>query len=315
MTTDDSPKRRASNSSEWQAKRDDLAHKLRLTPLLPKSYPSSSYYETLDFFTDALGECINVSKVCGELRAPTTRHFWASVLYVEMIKRAVSLGMLAPHSAWSEQLIESWDYASVVNITRTLMEVRFAYFYIAVQECPEDEWQCRWDLFALHDNCARTYLVNQRDPEATEVLANKAEIGDEIRRRLMNNPHFQTYTVKQRRSFLKGESAYLKSLEDIATEAGMERSLYRWLNKIFSSHVHSYPLSFMRLAENRDSHRPTQTEESSISLCLSIAATMIIRSRDEMKFMFKDIIPAFAEAKKPSSEPIGRQFRESREQS
>jgi hypothetical protein len=43
------------------------------------------------------------------------------------------------------------------------METRLNFFYLCVDECLDDEWDCRWNLFNLHDTMARVALMIRKE--------------------------------------------------------------------------------------------------------------------------------------------------------
>lgn len=58
--------------------------------------PGKDYLERLDMLDNVVRECIWVSKCYAGIPAPEGRYFYASVLFVSMITRGVSLLNLAP---------------------------------------------------------------------------------------------------------------------------------------------------------------------------------------------------------------------------
>jgi hypothetical protein len=72
-------------------------------------------------------------------------------------------------------------------------------------------------------------------------------------------------------------------------KAGMEVETFRMLYILFSTHVHALPMSFYRLGgDNPERGRglPSPAEEGYSSLCLTLAATLIVASREEMHALF-----------------------------
>ena len=251
--------------------------------------PSDAYLQRVDILDNVVRECMYVSRGYAGIRSPTSRHFYASVLFTALITRGVSLAVLMPHTPWAEKRIEHWDYATATGITRTMLELRVAFFYLCTESCSEEEWQCRWNLFNLHDCVSRIRLFEAReDTSQIEALALQA---NELRDRLKSNVYFQSLATGHQRKLLHGQTAYLFSLEDIAERAGVEKSSFRWLYILFSSHVHGLPMSFYRIgegAEERGRGLPSPVEENYTSLCLSLASTFLVRTRDEVHELFLD---------------------------
>src|SRR5260221_4769271 len=209
--------------------------------------PSAGYMQSVQVLDSVVRHCMFLSRQYGGIRAPTSRHFYASVLFTALITRGVSLAIVAPHSPWATKLIEHWDYATATGIVRTLLELRFAFHYLCVDPCTDKEWNCRWNVLNLHDCTARRRLfeARQTDPEQVEGFEKQAE---ELRERLRNNSHFATLPPKQRKTLLKGQTAYLYPLDEIGERAGVAKSMFRWLLILFSSHVHGLPMYYYRIS-------------------------------------------------------------------
>lgn len=252
--------------------------------------PSESYRESLDVLDNVVRECMYVSKGYAGIPAPTGRHFYASVLFTVLITRGISLLTLAPHTPWADKKIEHWDYASLAGIVRTMIELRVAFYYLCAEECSEDEWNCRWNLFNLHDCVSRIRMFDALgDTEQVEGFKVHA---DELRARLTSNPFFNALDAKRHKKLLHGQTAYLFSLEEIAEKAGIAVNHFRWLYVLFSSHVHGLPMSFYRIGgDNTERGRglPSPVEDSYSSLCLSLASTLLVRTRDELHQLFEGL--------------------------
>lgn len=249
------------------------------------SPPSQDYLQAADMLDNVVRECMYVSRSYAGIKSPTSKHFYASVLFTALITRGVSLAQFMPFTPWVEKRIEHWDYASAAGITRTMLELRVAFYYLCVDSCTDDEWNCRWNLFNLHDCVSRIRLFSAVQ-NLEQVAAFEAH-ATELRQRLKTNPFFLSLQAGQQRKLLNGQTAYLMSLEDIAERTGIEKSTFRWLYVLFSSHVHGLPMSFYRIGD-RGRGLPSPTEEGYTSLCLSLASTFLVQTRDEVHDLFVD---------------------------
>ncbi|ALL66142.1 hypothetical protein K788_0003273 [Paraburkholderia caribensis MBA4] len=252
--------------------------------------PSPEYMERVHVLDNVVRDCMFVSQRYAGIRAPSSRHYYASVLFTALITRGVSLISLIPHSPWASKVIEHWDYASATGIVRTMLELRLAFYYLCVDECSADEWQCRWNLFNLHDCVSRRRLFEARGAEQAELDAFEMQ-AEELRSRLRGNAFFGNLPASQQRKLLHGQTAYLLSLEDIGEKAGVDKGTFRFLYVLFSSHVHGLPMSFYRIGagdEERGRGLPSPVEERYTSLCLSSASSLLVRTRDEVHTLFKE---------------------------
>lgn len=251
--------------------------------------PSTHYKERVAALDSVVRDCISVSRACAGIPSPTGSHFFASVLFTSLCTRAISVAVLAPFSPWPKKLIEHWDYASMATLTRSLLEIRLAFFYLCTEPCPENEWYCRWTVFNIHDCASRLRLFSEL-PNAPEDVAGFKEQLDELRARLRENSFFSAIPGNQQKQFINGDRAYLSPLEDIATRAGVDLHTFRWLYKFLSSHVHGLPMAFYRMGQQeRGRGVHSDTEEGYTSLCLSFVTSLLVRSRDEMNEKFKGV--------------------------
>lgn len=152
--------------------------------------PSESYLERLRMLDGIVRECIFVSRSYAGIPSPTSQHFYASVLFTLMITKCMSLLMLAPHTPWADKKVEHWDYSSMTGIARTIIELRIAFYYLCVDQCSEDEWQFRWNLFNLHDCTSRIRMFEVIENE--DQIEALREAAEELRVRLVANPFFAT---------------------------------------------------------------------------------------------------------------------------
>lgn len=242
---------------------------------------SESYQERIDALDEVIHHCIEVSHRLANIPSPTGSHFYASVLFTSLCSRGVSLAIIAPHSSWSKKIVEHWDYASTAGIARSILEVRLAFFYLCVEECSREEWECRWNIFNLHDCKSRARLFEEINSDAEDIAGFERQ-ADEIRSRLMNNTYFVSLPEKQRNKFLRGGDAYLFPLEQIAVKAGVDRHTFRRLYKLLSSQVHGLPMSFYRMGQQeRGRGVHSEVEENYTSLCLSLSVCSL---RPEMRW-------------------------------
>jgi hypothetical protein len=151
--------------------------------------PSESYLNSLGMLDSVTRDCINVSQGFAGISSPTGKNFYASVLFTAMITKSITLLNIAPLSDWSKKYIEHWDYGSMSNITRSLMETRCAFHYLCTENCTETEWNCRWNLLNLHDCISRKRLFEAQEDARDQVIGFDKQ-AEELRERLRNNIYF-----------------------------------------------------------------------------------------------------------------------------
>lgn len=261
--------------------------------------PSDHYMERVTALDNVVRECIHVSRSYSGIKSPTSQHFYASVLFTSLITRGVSLVTLAPHSPWASKVIEHWDYASVAGIVRSMLEARLAFHYLCVDSCSREEWECRWNIFDLHDCTSRKKLFDTMGSDQTEIEKFEKQ-REELCDRLRSNTFFMSLPTSQQKNLLNGKTAYLFPLEVIAERVGIGIPTFRMMYALFSSHVHSLPMSFYRIGgDNLERGRglPSPVEEGYTSLFLSFALTLLVGTRDEVHSIFASCLPPSLEQK------------------
>lgn len=252
---------------------------------------SPNYKKSLDLLDNVVRDCIMVSNQYGGIPAPTSQHFYASVLFTALISRGVSLAILAPRSPWSKKLIEHWDYASVASLARTMMELRAAFHYLCVDKCSREEWECRWNLLNLHDCTSRIRLFSESPRSESRQLEGFRAQAEELRERLKSNAFF--LTMRHQAKLLNGQTTYLYSIEDMLEKAGVEKGTYRYLNILFSSAVHGLPMSYYRMADQeRGRGLPSPVERHYTAMSLSFAASLLAATRYDVESLFKEAAAA-----------------------
>jgi hypothetical protein len=247
---------------------------------------SDDYMQVVDMLDNIVRECIYVSRSYSGIESPSAKHYYSSVLFTALVNKGITLAQIMPLTPWVDKKIEHWDYASAAGIVRTMLELRIAFYYLCSEKCDEKEWECRWNIFNLHDCTSRIRMFTaMENNEEVDLLSN---IADQIRTRLIENSFFESLPDKKKKAALNGQSAYLFPLEDIAEKAGIEKSQFRWLYVFLSSHVHALPMSFYRIGEERGRSLPTPVEEGYTKLCLSLASTFLVNTRDDVHFLFQD---------------------------
>jgi hypothetical protein len=248
--------------------------------------PSYEYHERIKALDSVVRECINVSREFAGIKSPTGAHYYASVLFTSLCSRGVTLAIMAPYSPWAKKKIEHWDYASMAGVTRSILEVRLAFYYLCAEQVGTDEWYCRWNIFNLHDCASRIHMFSEMPDSEDQVNGFEGQ-ADELRERLLGNSYFLSLPEKTQRHMLQGKKAYLFPLEEIGVKAGVDIHTFRWLYKLLSSQVHGLPMSFYRMEElNRGRGIHSESEERFTSLCLSFAISLLAAARDEMRNMF-----------------------------
>lgn len=248
--------------------------------------PTSAYSNALERLDGVVRTAIALSRSCGGIPSESGRHYYASVLFTTLLVRSVSLLQIAPLSNWAAKVIEHWDYASCSVIARTILEIRLCFYYLCVDQCDDDEWKCRWEAMNIHD-CAHRIKIFEALGQEGEAAEHR-KVMDRLIERIASNEHFKTLDSGRQKNIAKGKLAYLKSLEEIAEQAGLTVSEFRFFHVFFSTHVHGLPMSFYRVGEARGRGLPTEVESNYTAMCLELTASLVASCHAEIEDLFKD---------------------------
>jgi hypothetical protein len=248
------------------------------------------YQESLASFDSILVDAINVSQAVAG-RMTDAKPWWASVLFTRLCNTAMSLLVITPRSRLSRDDREHWDFSAIATLARNLVECYFVFFYLAVEPVDEDEWQCRLNLMHLHDCTTRLRMFRDFGSSDVEIKGFEAQV-EELRERLQKLHYFNALPEKQQKKFLKGDNAFLLSQDDLLSRMGEEIAPFRGMYRFLSTHVHSFPVSFYRMADqNRGRGLENTVEKGYIATTLSFAKEAIRRATKEMVAIFPDIDP------------------------
>jgi hypothetical protein len=246
------------------------------------------YYTTsLDNFTAALERSISTSGATVGLQAGK-RRYWASVLFTRLCTFSVSILSLCPGSKINLEGVH-WDFGAIAALSRNLFECALTFFYLAIEDVSEDEWMARLLVLQLHDCISRFRMFRDFDPH-DEQLKGFEEQANELRSKLEANKFFATLPEPLRKKLLKGERASILIQDEILERMGEETSHTRGYYRFLSSHTHSYPLGFYRMAEHgRGRGVENEIEKGYISSALEYCTEILRRSTDDMRRVFSDI--------------------------
>ncbi len=165
-----------------------------------------------------------------------------------------------------------------------------AFYYLCVENVPHDEWDCRWNLFNLHD-CISRKKIFETMGEDEEYLKKFDVEADELRTRLTSNAFFSSLDEKQQKRYFKGKEAYVMPKDEIVRRIGLEEAEYRMMYGFLSVHVHTLPMSFYRMGEQeRGRGIHSEIEERYTSACITWLTPILIRASEEMGAIFKEVI-------------------------
>ena len=246
---------------------------------------SQQYRDAVAALHEEVRQCLDASNHFAGIPSPTNQHYWGSVLFTGLCNRAMSLLSLVPHSPVAKKVIENWDYASAAMLTRTVLEMRLAFYYLCVERCPADESACRLNLVHLNDCENRRLMFADMDPAHPEV-EKLGRTGEMLRERLRASAYFSALPDGRQRYFLNGQTAFFETLEMIAAKCGTPLETFRFMYRFLSNHSHGWPMAFHRIGEERGRGVYTETEEGYTTMLLTFSRNVLNEARSEFEALF-----------------------------
>ena len=254
------------------------------------SRDASHYYaESLYEFDRAVLEPIRVSRAAAGRYGEEPRAWWASVLFTRLCTASVSLLHLAPASRFFKSPLNHYDSSATAALARNIMECYIMFFYLCVDPVSEEEWRARLNILYLNDCASRIRMFRDFNPEDPQLPLFE-EQAKELRDRLSQIPFFSSLPSKRRTELLKGQTPFLLSRAEILTKLGIEREHFRAIYTFLSSHVHSFPLAFLRMGDgDRGRGVESEVEKGYIAMALELAEGSLSRAVEDMLRIFPDI--------------------------
>lgn len=246
------------------------------------------YIPCLDDFTLALENAITTSHASTGLRC-SNRQVWASVLFTRLCTFSISILSLCPGSKLNPKGLH-WDFGSIATLSRNLLECSLVFFYLGIEDVTEQEMKVRLMVMDLHDCNARNRL--RRD--LAKVEDDKSNIYEEAVVKLGNllkaNTFFKNLPLHDQKNLLKGQRACIYSQNEILSRMGEDASWIRAYYHFLSSHTHSLPLGFSRMADQGRGHGgENEIDKAYITFALDFNSKILKRSTVDMQRVFSDI--------------------------
>jgi hypothetical protein len=252
-------------------------------------------YETyLKKYDDLVSAATAASQGAAGRISESARHYRGSVIFTKLGVAAVSLLLLLPRNSRVIGQFEHWDFGAVASLVRNLIECYFTFFSLSIDQVSDEEYNCRWNLFNLHDCLSRKRMFESLGLEEESIGFD--EQSKELKERLLRNSYFRSLDEKKRKELLQGKNAFLLTQDEILGQLGEDISHFRGMYCFLSVHVYALPMSFYRMGEqDRGRGLENQVERDYICLALEFAGHFLRRA-------IQDLVSLFPSAKENTTE-------------
>ncbi len=227
------------------------------------------YVDNYHDFERIINDAKTLSIKFSGIPAPTSSHYYASLIFTKLCVSGETIINNCPNP---KQLgcDAHWDFASVATLTRGVIEAYLLFYYLCLEKCSQNEWEGRWRLMNFHDHMSRLKMFSVlKDSDESEKFERSTE---DVKFDLENTSYFKSLTERKRKHFLKGNTAFFLSKDEIVASYGGDVDDFRFCYRFLSNHAHTYPMGFYRMKEgNRGCGVETSTEIHYTGMCLSWA--------------------------------------------
>jgi hypothetical protein len=271
-----------------------MADKKKLGEIFdPESEESvAAYYRHSTIkFTQNLIDAISASASTQNIPAPTGRHYWASLMHSRCCGYAISMHRLMP-STPANIKGTIYDFAPVAALARSLFECLLVKRYLCDPTMSHEEYSMRLQLAQLHDSQRRPSIIEKIGKKVDKEWYN--EQANILRESLEANPRFQDFPEKRRRDLLKGGTPQYLSQDELLAPLVEDLVNVRGFYEFLSSHVHTYPVAYMKIPEHgaRGTGRENIVDKGYLGMAADYAGNLINQSTIDMKILF-DMVPEF----------------------
>lgn len=168
----------------------------------------------------------------------------------------------------------------------------FNFFYLCIDSVSYNEWECRYNVFNLHDCTRRKKLFEFGISEESnkQISGFNGQI-QELKERLMNNEYFnKSLSEKQKKDYFKGNKHFLLSQDEIIEKIGLSVDYFRFMYIFSSNQIHTLPMNFYRMGEQeRGKGIHSEIEEDYTKMCVNITIEYLKKAIDDMENLFIDV--------------------------
>lgn len=206
---------------------------------------------------------------------------YGSYIFTKLCLHALALLQLRPEVGVPRTANELtvWNIPSVAVIARAIMDSYYVFFYLAIDECTEEELEFRHLLWHYHGEKQRLDMLKLIKSTNPCIVQLKKDV-DILKARLVESSFYKSLDANLQRKIRKGERGVLLSNTQLSKRAGIDPNYYKATFNYLSQYVHTYPFAATQLAIFR-----ADDEES-----LQVAKSVIDSSTGFLSHAIRDFI-------------------------
>jgi hypothetical protein len=231
--------------------------------------PDEQYLQVLNCFRKSSRETRWTLFQAQGLAGGERRH-WSSVLLIRICLISESIEHLCPDNN-NPAAAKQWDFSSIASLSRNLFEAVAFFNYISTPVSPEI-FAFRVLLMEYNDGMNRLRIFRQLNIQ-DQVDRGESE-ATAFQSQLRSNEHFKTLDPHQQKRALNGLHPTLLSLREMAGAAGQKAETWGFYDYL-STHSHTLPVSFFRIATQSRTGKENQSEKILLTGVLEILVELV----------------------------------------
>ena len=227
-----------------------------------------------------------VSVGASGISSPTPQHYWASVLFTRLVVTAKSIQVLTPALGPNTHV----DFSAVASIVRNLAECYLFFFFLCIDDVPQDQKDARIILLNLHDDGSRAKLFAELGEEELddETRALRIVVRTDLETKFAANSYLAALPEKRQRELLRGEKTPFVQ-DDVIDRTDLDKKNFRFLYRFLSNHTHTGPVAFYRMGEHgRGAGYRNEKDTFYMASALEFAATLLTPAIRDMSGLFSE---------------------------
>lgn len=227
-----------------------------------------------------------VSVGASGISSPTPQHYWASVLFTRLVVTAKSIQVLTPTLGPNTHV----DFSAVASIVRNLTECYLFFFFLCIDDVPQDQKDARIILLNLHDDGSRAKLFAELGEEELddETRALRIVVRTDLETKFAANSYLAALPEKRQRELLRGEKTPFVQ-DDVIDRTDLDKKNFRFLYRFLSNHTHTGPVAFYRMGEHgRGAGYRNEKDTFYMTSALEFAATLLTPAIRDMSGLFPE---------------------------
>ncbi len=222
------------------------------------------------------------------------RNAWAQHVHLRQciaVDSILNLARYQPRIDAGEEC--TLDQSSIASLARGVGESACMVAYIVDPSLTSEQWELRKEVLWFHDATTRYKIFKNWDNEHETLGFRQAMT--EILARIESSDEFKALPEIRQTRIRSGSEMYVHGLRAAVRLLGWAVPDFDGMYGYLSSHAHSAPVSFLRLAEQGvDYKRPTKAQRTTAAFGMEFACSMLEITTEKIATLFGVEVPGAA---------------------